>query len=119
MAPGFLFVNLVDTDMLYGHRRDPEGYARALAEIDAALPSIAARLRPGDLLVLTADHGNDPTFPGTDHTREYVPLLAFSPGRARGADLGVRESFCDLGATVAEYFGVRAPRGKSFLQAVA
>ena len=119
MAPGFLFVNLVDTDMLYGHRRDPEGYARALAEIDAALPSIAARLQPGDLLVLTADHGNDPTFPGTDHTREYVPLLAFSPARERGSDLGVRESFCDLGATVADYFGVRAPRGKSFLQAVA
>ena len=119
MAPGFLFVNLVDTDMLYGHRRDPEGYARALAEIDAALPSIVAPLRSGDLLVLTADHGNDPTFPGTDHTREYVPLLAHSPGRAKGADLGVRETFGDLGATVAEYFGVRAPRGRSFLGAVA
>jgi len=119
MAPGFLFVNLVDTDMLYGHRRDPEGYARALAEIDAALPSIVAPLRSGDLLVLTADHGNDPTFPGTDHTREYVPLLAHSPGRAKGTDLGVRESFGDLGATVAEYFGVRAPRGRSFLGAVA
>jgi phosphopentomutase len=119
MAPGFLFVNLVDTDMLYGHRRDPEGYGRALVEIDAALPSIARELRDGDLLVLTADHGNDPTFPGTDHTREYVPLLAYAPGRAAGADLGIRESFADLGATVAEYFGVSAPRGKSFLRAVA
>ncbi|HZX94914.1 MAG TPA: phosphopentomutase [Myxococcales bacterium] len=114
---GFLFVNLVDTDMLYGHRRDPGGYAGALREIDAALPGIAARLRKEDLLVLTADHGNDPTFPGTDHTREYVPLIAHAPGRS-GADLGVRESFCDLGATVAEYFGVRAPRGRSFLGAI-
>lgn len=115
---GFLFVNLVDTDMLYGHRRDPEGYARALREIDAALPAIAAKLLPGDLLVLTADHGNDPTFPGSDHTREQVPLIVYSPGRERGCDLGVRESFCDLGATVADYFGVAAPQGKSFLPVV-
>ena len=116
---GFLFVNLVDTDMLYGHRRDPVGYASAMREIDAALQPIAGALRPGDVLVLTADHGNDPTFAGTDHTREYVPLIAYAPSRARGADLGVRESFCDLGATVAEYFGVRAPRGRSFLRDVA
>jgi len=119
MAAGFLFVNLVDTDMLYGHRRDPVGYARALAEIDSALPGIAKHLRDDDVLVLTADHGCDPTFPGSDHTREYVPLLAWAPARAAGADLGVRESFCDLGATVAEYFGVAAPRGKSFLQVIA
>ena len=118
LRDGFLFVNLVDTDMLYGHRRDPVGYARALREIDAALPLVAGRLRDGDLLVLTADHGNDPTFPGSDHTREYVPLVAWSPARARGADLGVRESFCDLGATVAEFFGAPAPRGKSFLREV-
>jgi phosphopentomutase len=119
MAPGFLFVNLVDTDMLYGHRRDPAGYAGAMVEIDAALPTLADRLRGDDVLVLTADHGNDPTFPGSDHTREYVPVLAYSPSRAAGADLGVRDSFCDLGATVAEYFGVNAPRGTSFLRAVA
>ena len=118
MSSGFLFVNLVDTDMLYGHRRDPVGYARALREIDAALPGIAARLRDDDVLVLTADHGNDPTFPGSDHTREYVPLIAWSPARAEGADLGVRESFCDLGATVAEFFGAPAPRGRSFLSQV-
>ncbi len=118
MEAGFLFVNLVDTDMLYGHRRDYRGYARALAEIDAALPSIAAALRPGDLLLLTADHGNDPTMPGTDHTRELVPLVVYAPGRERGSELGLRASFCDLGATVAEYFGVAAPHGKSFLQAV-
>jgi phosphopentomutase len=79
---GLLFVNLVDTDMLYGHRRDPVGYARALQEIDAALPQLAGKLRPDDVLVITADHGNDPTFPGTDHTREQVPLLVLQPGRA-------------------------------------
>lgn len=118
MRDGFLFVNLVDNDMLYGHRRDPVGYARALAEIDAALPAIAGKLREGDVLAITADHGCDPTFPGSDHTREYVPLLVCAPSHPRGSDLGVRESFCDLGATVAEFFGARAPRGKSFLEAV-
>ena len=118
LRDGFLFVNLVDTDMLYGHRRDPIGYARALREIDAALPAIAGKLRDGDVLVLTADHGNDPTFPGTDHTREYVPLIAYAPSRASGADLGVRGSFCDLGATVADFFGVRSERGATFLRAV-
>ncbi len=117
LGPGFLFVNLVDTDMLFGHRRDPQGYAGALREIDAALPAIAAKLRPDDVLVLTADHGNDPTFPGSDHTREQVPLVVYAPSRAAGADLGVRRSFADLGATVAEYFGVQAPVGKSFLAA--
>jgi phosphopentomutase len=118
LQSGFLFVNLVDTDMLYGHRRDPAGYARALREIDAALPLLASELRDGDVLAVTADHGCDPTFPGSDHTREHVPLVVYTPQRSRGADLGVRESFCDLGATVAEYFGVAPPRGKSFLQAV-
>ena len=118
LESGFLFVNLVDTDMLYGHRRDPVGYARALREIDAALPGVAGAMRDGDVLVLTADHGNDPTFPGTDHTREYVPVIAWSPSRSQGADLGVRDSFCDLGATVAEFFGAPALRGKSFLPAI-
>ena len=115
MDGGLLFVNLVDTDMLYGHRRDPKGYAQAMREIDQALPSITGRMRPSDVLVITADHGNDPTYPGTDHTREYVPVLAYAPGRSTGVDLGIRSSFCDLGATVADYFGVRAPRGESFL----
>jgi phosphopentomutase len=115
LGPSLLFVNLVDTDMLYGHRRDPVGYARAMEEIDRALPGIASALRAGDVLVITADHGNDPTFPGSDHTREKVPVLAYSPRRAQGSALGVRESFADLGATVAEYFGVKAPRGRSFL----
>ena len=117
LSEGLLFVNLVDTDMLYGHRRDPVGYARALREIDAALPKIASKLRDGDVLVLTADHGNDPTFPGSDHTREYVPLVAWSPG-AEGRDLGVREGFSDLGATVGDFFGAPALRGKSFLGAL-
>ena len=117
MAPGFLFVNLVDTDMLYGHRRDPVGYAKALREIDAALPAIAAQLREGDVLALTADHGNDPTFPGSDHTREQVPLIVHAPGK-RGVDLGTRASFADLGATVADYFGLHAPVGKSFLPSI-
>jgi len=116
-TPGadFVFVNLVDTDMLYGHRRDPVGYARAMREIDDALPALVAKLRKGDLLALTADHGCDPTFAGTDHTRERVPIAVFAPGRERGTDLGERASFADLGATVAEHFGVRAPRGQSFL----
>ncbi|MFL5294493.1 MAG: phosphopentomutase [Myxococcales bacterium] len=119
-TPGsdFVFVNLVDTDMLYGHRRDPVGYARAMREIDDALPALAARLRKGDLLALTADHGCDPTFAGTDHTRERVPIAVFAPGREQGTDLGERVSFADLGATVAEHFGIRAPRGQSFLAQV-
>ena len=115
---GFLFVNLVDTDMLYGHRRDPEGYASALREIDRALPAIAGKLRKGDLLAITADHGCDPTFPGTDHTRERVPIAVYAPGGERGRNLGERVSFADLGATVAEHFGLRAPCGESFLAQV-
>jgi phosphopentomutase len=117
MDRGLLFVNLVDTDMLYGHRRDPAGYARALVEIDQALPNIAAQLRPDDVLVITADHGNDPTFPGSDHTREQVPLLALQTSRRAGAALGQRATFADLGATVADWFGVKPPAGalgKSF-----
>jgi len=117
-AADFVFVNLVDTDMLYGHRRDPVGYARAMHEIDLALPALLAKLRKGDLLAITADHGCDPTFAGTDHTRERVPIVVFAPGRERGTDLGERVSFADLGATVAEHFGVRAPCGQSFLAQV-
>ena len=119
LGTSLLFVNLVDTDMLYGHRRDPAGYARAMEEIDRALPGIASALRSDDVLVITADHGNDPTFPGSDHTREKVPVLAYSPRRVQGNPLGVRESFADLGATAAEYFGVKAPRGRSFLAEIA
>lgn len=113
---GLLFTNLVDFDSLYGHRRDPEGYARALMEFDAKLPSLLEAAGPDGLIVITADHGNDPTHAGTDHTREYVPLLAYSPS-APGASLGVRETFADLAATIADNFQVAAPLyGRSFLK---
>ncbi len=114
---GLVFVNLVDFDMLYGHRNDPAGYARALEEMDRALPRILGRLRPGELAVITADHGCDPTTPSTDHSREYVPLLVHAPG-AGGGSLGTRGSFADLGATVAEFFGVPVRAGTSFLGAI-
>ncbi len=102
---GLLFVNLVDFDMLYGHRNDAPGFARALVELDGWLPRFEAALRPGDVAFITADHGNDPTTPGTDHTRERVPLLAFGPGIG-GGPLGTRTSFCDLGQTIADGFGI-------------
>jgi phosphopentomutase len=118
MDRGLLFVNLVDFDMLYGHRNDPQGYARALEELDRALPRLLDRLRDGDVLAITADHGCDPTTPSTDHSREYVPLLAYAPG-ARGRALGTRGSFADLGATVAEHLGAEARHGTSFLRELA
>ncbi|HET7824622.1 MAG TPA: phosphopentomutase [Anaeromyxobacter sp.] len=114
---GLVFVNLVDFDMLYGHRNDPKGYGRALEELDRALPRLLARLRPGEVCAITADHGCDPTTPGTDHSREYVPLLVHAAGRGAGS-LGTRGSFADLGATVADFFGVRAEVGTSFLGAL-
>ncbi|KAF0124680.1 MAG: phosphopentomutase, partial [Xanthobacteraceae bacterium] len=97
---GLLMANVIDFDSLYGHRRDPEGYGRALMAFDAWLPALVAALRPGDLVVITADHGCDPTFRGTDHTREHVPVLAFGPGLPVG-DIGRRETFADIAATVA------------------
>ena len=114
---GLVFNNLVDTDMLYGHRRDPKGFVRALEEFDEDLGVLLERLRPSDLLLISADHGCDPTFrKTTDHTREDVPVLAFRPARPRGSDLHVRKSFADLGATVAEVLGVAPPEGsRSFL----
>jgi phosphopentomutase len=115
---GLIFVNLVDFDMLYGHRNDVEGYARALEEVDAWLPSLMDKLTADDLLVLTADHGCDPTVPGTDHTREYVPLLAYRPRHPRGADLGQRSTLSDIGQTVADNFGVSITNGTSFLYAL-
>jgi phosphopentomutase len=116
MDRGLLFVNLVDFDMLWGHRNDAPGYARGLEEMDRGLPPVLAALREGDVLAITADHGCDPTTASTDHSREYVPLLVKSPGR-EGRPLGTRESFADLGATVAEFFGVEAGAGRSFLGA--
>jgi phosphopentomutase len=115
---GMIFTNLVDFDMLYGHRRDPEGYYRALQEFDAFLPRLLEKLGPKDLLVITADHGNDPTYKGTDHTREYVPLLV-AGAHARGHDLGTRTGFYDIAQTIADGFGLQPrERGRSFLDAV-
>jgi phosphopentomutase len=114
-ASGFLFVNLVDFDQLFGHRNDAAGFYGALREFDRALPSIISTLREDDLLFITADHGNDPTTASTDHARECVPLLAAGP-RVRAVDLGRRSTFSDLGATVADWFGVGfRGRGRSFL----
>ncbi|MCP4548218.1 MAG: phosphopentomutase [bacterium] len=108
-APGFHFVNLVDFDMLWGHRRDPEGYAAGLRTFDAWLgETFLPAMRPADTLLITADHGNDPTAPGSDHTREYVPILAYRPGMIGATDLGVRSTFADFAATVAEAFGLPA-----------
>ncbi|MEY2806290.1 MAG: hypothetical protein RIR65_707 [Planctomycetota bacterium] len=114
---GFVFVNLVDFDMLYGHRRDPGGYRRALEEFDADWNAFAAALRPDDLVILTADHGNDPTkLETTDHTREHIPILVAGARVAGGTDLGTRASFADIGATVEDAFGLPpAPFGRSFL----
>ncbi|MDD2428836.1 MAG: phosphopentomutase [Eubacteriales bacterium] len=103
---GLCFVNLVDYDMVFGHRRDVQGYADALMAFDRALPGIQASLNEGDLLVITADHGCDPTFTGTDHTREYVPLLAWMKEMSGLKDLGVRSTFADVAATISEYFGL-------------
>jgi len=114
---GLSFVNLVDFDALYGHRRDPQGYGEALEAFDARLPEVFGKMTADDLLIITADHGNDPTYRGTDHTREYVPLLVYSPRFSQGGrELPLRTTFADIGATVADNFGVTPPEhGKSFL----
>jgi phosphopentomutase len=112
---GLIFSNLVDFDMLYGHRRDTEGYACALEHFDERLPEIMAALKDDDLLILTADHGNDPTKEGSDHTREYVPLIVFSKNSSKSVDLGTRGSLADIGQTIAENFGLQLPAGESFL----
>ncbi|MGG0499238.1 phosphopentomutase [Priestia aryabhattai] len=111
------FLNLVDFDALYGHRRDPQGYGQALEEYDARLEEVFDLLKEDDLLIITADHGNDPVHHGTDHTREYVPLLVYNKGMQEGKELSIRQTFADIGATVAENFGVTMPKhGKSFLK---
>ena len=112
---GLIFVNLVDFDMLYGHRNDVPGYARALEEVDSWLPSLEAKMGDGDLAILTADHGCDPTTPSTDHSREYVPVLTYGKGARAGVALGVRQTLSDLGQTVADNFGTRIEKGESFL----
>jgi phosphopentomutase len=113
---GLSFLNLVDFDALFGHRRDPEGYGKALEEFDARLPEVFERMTEDDLLIITADHGNDPVHHGTDHTREYVPLLVYSKRMNGGKELPVRKTFADIGATVADNFNVKLPKyGESFL----
>lgn len=113
---GISFLNLVDFDANFGHRRDPIGYGEALEEFDRRLPEVLDALSAEDLLIITADHGNDPTFPGTDHTREYVPLIVYSPRFTAGAELQLRETFADIAATIADNFNIAAPQfGKSFL----
>ncbi|MBK3494281.1 phosphopentomutase [Viridibacillus sp. YIM B01967] len=113
---GLSFLNLVDFDATYGHRRDPLGYGEALEEFDRRLPEVLEALTEDDLLLITADHGNDPTFPGSDHTREYVPLIAYSPRFKECQQLTLCNTFADLGATVAENFNVKLPEfGTSFL----
>jgi phosphopentomutase len=112
---GLIFSNLVDFDMLYGHRRDTEGYARALEHFDARWPEIEAAMNDGDLLMITSDHGNDPTYPGTDHTREYAPLIVYGKKAKSGVDLGTRKTLSDIGRTIAENFGLSLGAGESFL----
>jgi phosphopentomutase len=115
---GLIFANLVDFDMLYGHRKDVEGFARSLEEFDALLGSFLNSLRPSDLLMITADHGcdPDPANPTTDHSREYVPILAYSPGSSGGANLGIRSTLADMGQTIAANFSTSIPHGTSFIE---
>jgi phosphopentomutase len=116
---GMIFTNLVDFDALYGHRNDPQGFAQAIVDFDNRLPEILNALREDDLLILTADHGCDPTTPGSDHSRENVPLLVYGKNAKAGVDLGLRTSFADLGATIAENFGVQGTGfGVSFLNSI-
>ncbi|CEH29896.1 phosphopentomutase [Aneurinibacillus migulanus] len=116
---GLAFINLVDFDALYGHRRNPTGYGESLEEFDRRLPEILEALTDDDLLIITADHGNDPIHHGTDHTREYVPLLVYHKGLKAGKELGIRETFADIGATIADNFEIEKPKiGTSFLHTI-
>src|SRR6202140_601343 len=117
---GLVFANLVDFDMLYGHRKDVEGFAKSLEEFDLLLAPLLGALAPRDLLMITADHGcdPDPAWPTTDHSREYVPILTYSTAGKRGGNLGIRDTLADMGQTIAENFGGEIPRGKSFLNQI-
>jgi phosphopentomutase len=115
---GLIFTNLVDFDSVYGHRNDAEGYAAALEAVDAWIPELLGHAREDDLVILTADHGNDPTTPSTDHSREYVPLLAWGPRAKRGVNLGTRATLADIGQTIARNFGLQLEKGTSFLDAI-
>ena len=118
-SKGLIFTNLVDFDMLFGHRRDVEGYATCLMEFDNYIPQILDALQEDDLLIITADHGNDPTAPGTDHTREYIPILNYGASIKKGIDIGVRESFADIAATIADALGINfATKGRSYYSTI-
>jgi phosphopentomutase len=115
-SEGLILANLIEFDMLFGHRNNPEAYGRALEAFDSRLPRMMEAMKPGDVLFIVADHGNDPTTPSTDHSREYVPLLAYGERVRPGVNLGTRESFADLGATIAELLGIEPlPAGTSFV----
>lgn len=115
---GLLFVNLVDFDMLYGHRNNPKGYGEALEYFDKFVPEMMSLMDDEDILLITADHGCDPTTPGTDHTREYIPIIVYGKKLKTGVNLGIRKSFSDIAATAAEYFGYTFPAGTSFLKEI-
>lgn len=116
---GLCFTNLVDFDMLYGHRNDVDGYASAVAEFDRWLPEFMGQMREKDILMVTADHGCDPGFPGTDHTREYIPLMIFGREIRRGKNLGTRKTFSDIAATILDMFGISGGvSGESFLKEI-
>lgn len=112
---GLIYSNLVDFDSKYGHRRDPEGYKKALEEFDNRLPEIISNMREDDILIINADHGNDPTYKGTDHTREYIPVMVYGSKIKKGFNLGIKDTFADIGATVADVLDVKLPKhGVSF-----
>lgn len=113
-SQGLIFTNLVDFDMLYGHRNNVEGYAKALEYFDSKLPEIMENMKDTDILIITADHGNDPTTPSTDHSREYVPILAFGKEIKENVDIGVRDTFADISATILDIFGIDKLEGTSF-----
>lgn len=116
---GFIFTNLVDFDSMYGHRRNPEGYGQAIMDFDGRLPAIKAAMKPSDVLMLCADHGNDPVHSGTDHTREHIPLVVYGEEIKAGVNLGTRKSFADIGATIAEMLGAETTSiGESFAKEI-
>ena len=116
---GLIFTNLVDFDSKFGHRRDAEGYGRAIMEFDRRLPEITAAIGEDDILMICADHGNDPVHAGWDHTREYIPLVVYGKHVKAGTDLGTRKSFADIGASIAAYLGAeKTAIGESFLEEI-
>ena len=117
--PGLIFTNLVDFDSKYGHRRDPKGYKEALEELDSEIPNLLNSLKKDDVLIVTADHGNDPTFKGTDHTREYIPILVYGNCIKEGINIGTRNTFADIGTTIADLLGMNTTSiGESFKKAI-